>query len=97
MFLRDISPFAAYIKENSFKLLLFDVGILGALSQLEPRVILDQNYGSYKGYFAENFVAQELLCSGFEPLFSWQEKTSEVEFLLQIEVKQFPLKSNPDG
>jgi hypothetical protein len=36
-------------KENCFKLLLFDVGILGSMSGLPPKVIQDSDYGSYKG------------------------------------------------
>ena len=54
-------PFKAYTKENTFKLLLFDIGILGSMSGLSPQVILDYDYGSFKGFFAENFVAQEFI------------------------------------
>ncbi len=53
---------------------------------------MGQDYGSYKGYFAENFVAQEFLCRGQESLYSWQEKTAEVEFLLQKEGKVIPVE-----
>jgi len=74
-------PFSAYVIENSFKLYLFDVGILGALSGLSPKSLLDYDYGSYKGYFAENFAAQEFQCSGVRNLFCWKEKISEIEFL----------------
>ncbi|MCH1430393.1 MAG: AAA family ATPase [Chlamydiales bacterium] len=76
-------PFIAYAKESRFKLLLFDVGLLGAMSALPPKTILDYDYGSYKGYFAENFIAQELLCSGFSQLYSWEEDRSEVEFIIE--------------
>lgn len=74
-------PFLAHVVENSFKLYLFDVGILGALSGLPAKTILDYDYGSYKGYFAENYIAQEFLCSGVRDLFCWREKNSEIEFL----------------
>jgi len=84
-------PFSAYTKENTFKLLCFDVGILGALSGLSFDVILDYDYGSYKGYFAENYVAQEFLCSGIK-LFSWVEGTAEVEFLIQAAGKVIPVE-----
>jgi predicted AAA+ superfamily ATPase len=86
-------PLSAYAKENSFKLYCFDVGILGALSGLPPASILEYTYGMYKGYFAENFVAQEFLSIGAE-LYSWQEGKAELEFLriqngrvIPIEVK----------
>lgn len=85
-------PLRAYSKENIFKLLLFDVGILGALGGIPPEVILEYDYGSYKGYFAENFVAQELLNSSTQNLFSWHEKKSEIEFLRVIDGKIIPIE-----
>jgi len=85
-------PLSAYIKENSFKLYVFDVGILGALSGLPPKTILDYDYGTYKGYFAENFVAQEFLCSSAETLYAWAEKNSEVEFLRTVESSILPVE-----
>ncbi len=85
-------PFQGYTKENFFKLLLFDVGILGNMSGLSPKTILDSDYGSYKGFFAENFVAQELLAHGRDHLFSWQEHRAEVEFLLEILGEVIPIE-----
>lgn len=75
-------PLSAYTKDNKFKLYMLDVGLLGAMSQLPIKAILDQDYGSYKGYFAENYVAQALLSSGVQSLYGWNEGRSEVEFLL---------------
>lgn len=85
-------PLSAYTKENHFKLLLFDVGILGALAKLSPQEILDQNYGSYKGYIAENFVAQELLSAGIQEFFNWQEKQAEVDYLTSINGELIPIE-----
>lgn len=85
-------PFSAFARENVFKLFCFDVGILGALSGLEPKEILDYDYGTYKGYFAENFIAEEFLYSGQDQLYSWQEKTAEVEFLRQVDGKAVPIE-----
>ena len=84
-------PFKGYTKENFFKLLLFDIGILGNMSDLPPKVILDADYGGYKGYFAENFVAQELL-KARDKLFSRQEQKSEVEFLLETLGQVIPIE-----
>lgn len=85
-------PFRGSAKENTFKLLLFDVGILGAMCALPPKVILDYDYGSYKGFFAENFIAEELIHREPNSLYSWQEKTAEVEFLLEIEGQAIPIE-----
>jgi len=85
-------PFPAYMKENTFKLFCFDVGILGALSMLPPKNIMDYDYGTYKGYFAENFVAQELKCSGAENICSWRERRAEVEFLKEENGNVYPIE-----
>ena len=85
-------PFKGYAKENFFKLLLFDIGILGSMAGLSPKTILDYEYGSYKGYFAENFVAEEFLSSGNENFFSWQEQNAEIEFLMEIEANAIPIE-----
>lgn len=85
-------PFSAYMKENYFKVFLFDVGILGALCDLPPKSILDYDYGTYKGYFAENFVAQSFMSSGVNPLYSWRENTAEVEFLREIDGQVIPVE-----
>lgn len=85
-------PLLAYTKENIFKLYIFDVGILGAMSNLAPKVIYDYDYGSFKGYFAENFIAQEFLYAGAKSLYSWNEKNSEIEFLQEVEGKIIPVE-----
>lgn len=85
-------PFQGYTKDNFFKLVLFDVGILGCMSGLPPKVILDYDYGSYKGFFAENFVAQELVGHGRDSLFCWQENKNEVEFLVEIDGSAIPVE-----
>jgi len=74
-------PLSAYSKESLFKLYSCDVGLLGAMSDLDPGVILKYDYGTYKGYFAENFVAQEFLAKESKLLYCWQQNRSEVEFL----------------
>lgn len=90
-------PLAAYAPQNAFKLFMFDVGILGAMSQLSPQSILDYQYGSYKGFFAENYIAQAFIAANpKQALYAWQAKNgiSEIEFLqvfgqdiIPIEVK----------
>ena len=89
-------PLKGHVKENFFKLLMFDVGILGSMIDLHPKSILDYDYGSYKGYFAENFVAQELLFSSLNSsqnqLFCWQENNYELEFLREHEGEIIPIE-----
>lgn len=76
-------PLSGYAKENRFKLYFFDIGLLGAMSNIAPATFLNYDFGSYQGYVAENFVAQELRAAGDKRLFCWQGRTAEVEFLLE--------------
>jgi predicted AAA+ superfamily ATPase len=85
-------PLKAYIKENRFKLYLFDIGILGSMLELPFQAILDQNYGIYKGFFAENFVAQEFIAAGADPLYCWSQRNAEVEFLRVLDGKIVPVE-----
>lgn len=85
-------PLSAYCKENTFKLFMFDVGILGAMSDLSPKTILNYDYGTYQGYFAENFIAQMFLTAESKQLYSWRENTAEIEFLRDIEGDIIPIE-----
>ena len=85
-------PLSSFTKPNIFKLFLFDVGILGAMSGLDPKIILDYDYGTYKGCFAENFVIQQLIVNNSQRVFNWQEGRSEVEFILQKEGVAIPIE-----
>jgi hypothetical protein len=86
-------PLMAYSAESRFKLFLFDVGILGALADLPPKSILDYDYGTYKGYFAENVVAQEIMAQGeVKQLYGWQEDRAEIEFLYVDNGKVIPVE-----
>jgi hypothetical protein len=85
-------PLAGYAKENRFKLYFFDVGMLGAASGTAPATLLNYRFGSYQGYVAENFVAQELRAAGAKTLYCWQGRTAEVEFLLDHEGTIVPVE-----
>ncbi len=85
-------PVNAYTKDNLFKLMIFDIGMLGAMNAISPNSILNYDYGTYKGYFAENFVGQQLIAQTSQPLFSWQEERSEIEFLLSHYENVIPIE-----
>jgi len=84
-------PFSAHASESVFKLYLFDVGLLGAMSNLSPQTILSYDHGSHKGYFAENFIAQTFLARNLY-VYSWQEKLAEVEFLYESNGRVIPIE-----
>lgn len=85
-------PLKSFTKANIFKLYIFDVGLLGCMLGLDPHTIMAQDYGLVKGFFAENFVASELTASGEKNLYSWSERESEMEFVLDIDGKIIPVE-----
>lgn len=85
-------PLDAYADGKRFKLYLFDVGILGAMLDLPPKVIYNYDYGTYKGYVVENFVLTEFVSKWNKPANCWQSNTSEIEFLLEIDGHIVPVE-----
>lgn len=85
-------PLKAQRKENSFKIFFLDIGLLNAMNNLSLLNILNQDFGSYKGYLAENYVAQELMAQGQSSLYSWKGRTSEIEFLIEKSDGVLPLE-----
>lgn len=75
-------PLKGFVDNETFKFYLSDVGILCTILGLSVRDIVTDNISLYKGIIVENFVANQLLCNGFD-LFYWKNTaTAEVDFLL---------------
>ena len=79
-------PLEHFTKPNFFKLFPHDIGLLGAMLDLPPALVIQQQFGTAKGFFAEAYVAQQLIASAppekLEQLYCWQEGDAEIEFLL---------------
>lgn len=86
------TPLMGFSQENRFKQYFFDVGLLGAFSDIDPARFLEYDIKTYKGYVAENFVAQELRAAGISNLFCWVGRTSEIEFLLETALGLIPVE-----
>ncbi len=90
-------PLLAFSKENIFKLLMFDIGLLGALARIQMPILLNYDFGTYQGFYVENFIAQTLraLDDGVDNFYSWQEGQAEIEFLREYgtEIIPFEVKS----
>ncbi len=90
-------PLPAYATDNTFKLYLIDIGLLGALGGIAPKVMLAFSFGSYKGYVAENFALQEMMAAGLKNIVCWRENTAEVEFLLEHDGTLLPVEIKSGG
>lgn len=86
------SPLSAYTKESLFKLYLYDVGILNALSQLSPAEILSYDFGTFKGYLLENFFLQELVFLLGKQNYSWNEGSAEIDFIREVNGQLIPVE-----
>lgn len=80
-------PLKAYEDGSAFKLFMNDVGLLGAKSGLDPRVVLDNLavFQEFKGALAEQFVYQELRRSGVDTFyFSDEDSRGEIDFIVSL-------------
>lgn len=88
-------PLDSYSDKQAFKIFMLDVGLLGAMSKLDPRVVLEgeELFEEFKGSLTENFVACELHDKHFDELYYWaSEGIAEVDFIVSSEQKIFPLE-----
>ncbi len=80
-------PLKFYEDFNAFKLFLLDVGLLGALSEIEPVQMLISNKAmtESKGAFTENYVLTQLLCQKniFTYYYSREDARLEIDFIVQ--------------
>lgn len=80
-------PLKAYLDFTSFKLYLLDVGLLGALSELDAESILEGNsiFVEFKGALTEQYVLQQIVSdTSYKPYYFAGEKSNyEVDVLIQ--------------
>lgn len=80
-------PLKAYKSMNAYKLFMLDIGLLGAMSELEATSILEGNeiFAEFKGALTEQYVLQQLVSdTEYTPYYFGTEKaTFEQDFLIQ--------------
>lgn len=89
-------PITAYEDFNSFKLFVLDVGLLGAMTNLQAETIIDGNriFEEFKGAIAEQYVLQQFKTIKDLPVFYWSNETSraEIDFVIQIKSDVVPVE-----
>jgi predicted AAA+ superfamily ATPase len=89
-------PLIKYGDHEAFKIYLLDVGLLGAMSRLPARVIVegDQLFTEFKGSLTENYVGQALKVAYGYPLYYWTSgREAEVDFILEHDGRIYPLEA----
>lgn len=88
-------PLIAYMEMNSFKMFMFDVGLLTAKVGLSARLLLEGSriFEEFKGALTEQYVAQELHAAGY-PLyyFATARSTGKIDFMLQGDLDCVPIE-----
>lgn len=89
-------PLAAYQDFSAFKLFVLDIGLLGAMSRLDAKVILDGNrlFEEFKGSLTEQYVLQQLIVNPDIDIYYWyaENASSKLDFLVQFEDQIVPIE-----
>jgi len=89
-------PLKAYQEDNAYKLFFLDVGLLGAISELDARSLLEGNrvFIEFKGALTEQYVCQQLLAeTSYTPYyFSSDSNKYEIDFMIQQGSDVIPLE-----
>jgi len=89
-------PLMAYQDFNAFKLFVLDVGLLGAMSELDVKSLLEGNrlFEEFKGALTEQYVLQQLIASREITPYYWsaEKASAEIDFIFQSEMNIVPLE-----
>ena len=88
-------PIRAYADWPDFKIYLPDVGLMCAMGELTPDILLKAHdlFVEFKGTISEQFVLQQLVSQGYQP-FYWTPENgkAEVDFLIQKDNQIVPIE-----
>jgi predicted AAA+ superfamily ATPase len=89
-------PLKAYEDRSAFKLFALDVGLLGAMGNIDSKIILEGHtiFEEFKGALTEQFVLQQLKAAGDQPLHYWSAERgiAEVDFVIQLKDRVIPIE-----
>ena len=88
-------PLKIYEDLSAFKLFLFDVGLLGAMAEIDPAsLILPNEMKEGKGMLTENFVCTQLAASIEQSIFYYSKENSplEIDFMIQDGSRIVPIE-----
>lgn len=88
-------PIDSYADKSTYKIYMLDVGLLGYLSRLPAKVLMQQHqlFVEFKGALTENFVAQEFMLGRFDKIYYWTSSgTAEVDFIMPYDLDIYPLE-----
>lgn len=89
-------PLKAYEDMKAFKLFVLDVGLLGCMVGLSPKVLLDGNvmFVEFKGALTEQYVLQQLIADADNKIYYYNNDTNtcEVDFVVDTGEEIIPIE-----
>jgi predicted AAA+ superfamily ATPase len=89
-------PLAVYSDLGIFKLYIIDIGLLGALGNLNPKVLVESDalFNEFKGALTEQYVLQELIQNKKNQIHYWSNDSgsAEIDFIFENDNKIIPLE-----
>ena len=89
-------PLNFYMDRDAFKLFLLDVGLLGAMANVPPSMMLIGNniLTEFKGAFTENYVLEQMVVIPETAIayYSKENSTMELDFVVQTGASLFPIE-----
>jgi len=89
-------PLGGFEDINAFKLFIVDVGLLGAMSGLDAKTLIEGNeiFGQYKGALTEQYVLQQFKSIDTIATYYWtpDEGIAEIDFLIQLSGYVIPVE-----
>lgn len=94
-------PLKVYVEQSAFKLYLSDLGLLGAMADVQPSQVLINNnvFKEYKGGMTEQYVLQQMKSKGIEGIYyhTTDQSRLEIDFLIQREGELLPIEVKAGG
>jgi len=89
-------PLKSYEDFAAFKLFIVDVGLLGAMGDIDARTLIEGNviFEEFKGALTEQYVLQQLSTIQDLVIYYWsaEKSTAEVDFLVQYSGQVIPIE-----
>jgi predicted AAA+ superfamily ATPase len=88
-------PLKHYEDLSAFKMFFVDIGLLCAMSNVDPKIILEKNniFIEYKGALTEQYIAGQLIAAKNKPYyFSSDDAKTEVDFLIEQDGIVIPIE-----
>jgi predicted AAA+ superfamily ATPase len=89
-------PMKAYEDVSAFKLFIVDIGLLGAMGDIDVRTLIEGNviFEEFKGAMTEQYVLQQLTTIPDLVIYYWSAERSiaEIDFLIQYSGEVIPIE-----